>query len=47
MRWDGRLNIQKKVCEFALESKLVEKDEIGNLLLTERGRKKLGHYTTS
>ena len=35
----------KKVCEFALESKLVEKDEIGNLLLTESGRKKAEQYT--
>ena len=37
----------KKVCEFALESKLVEKDEVGNLFLTESGRKKAEHYTTN
>ena len=37
----------KKVCKFALESKLAEKDEIGNLSLTESGRKKAEHYTTN
>ena len=35
----------KKVCEFALESKLAEKDEIGNLSLTESGQKKAEQYT--
>ena len=34
----------KKVCEFALESKLAEKDEIGNLSLTESGQKKAEQY---
>lgn len=37
----------KKVCEFALERKLAEKDELGNLLLTENGRKKAQRYTTN
>jgi len=37
----------KKVCEFALEKKLAEKDDQGNLILTENGRKKAEHYTTS
>ena len=36
-----------KVCEFALESKLAEKDEMGNLSITESGRKKAEHYTTN
>ena len=35
----------KKVCEFALESKLAEKDETGNLSLTESGQKKAEQYT--
>ena len=37
----------KKVCEFTLESKLAEKDEMGNLSITESGRKKAEHYTTN
>ena len=37
----------KKVCEFALERKLAEKDELGNLSLTESGRKKAEQYTTN
>ena len=37
----------KKICKFALESKLAEKDELGNLSLTESGRKKAEHYTTN
>ena len=41
------IEYSKKVCEFSLEKKLVKKDERGNLLLTESGRKKTEHYTTS
>ena len=41
------IEYSKKVCEFTLEKKLVDKDEQGNLLLTESGRKKAAHYTTS
>jgi len=41
------IEYSKKVCEFTLEKKLAEKDEQGNLLLTESGRKKAEHYTTS
>ena len=37
----------KKVCKFALERKLAEKDDLGNLSLTENGRKKAEHYTTN
>ena len=36
-----------KICEFALEKKLAEKNEQGNLLLTEKGQKKVDHYSTS
>ena len=41
------IEYSKKVCEFAIEKKLAEKDEQGNLLLTENGQKKAEHYTTS
>ena len=41
------IEYSKKVCKFSLEKKLTKKDEQGNMLLTERGRKKLGQYTTS
>ena len=41
------IEYSKKVCKFSLEKELTKKDEQGNMLLTERGRKKLGHYTTS
>ena len=36
-----------KVCEFALGKNLAGKDKQGNLVLTERGRKKAEHYTTN
>lgn len=42
-----KFEYSKKVCEFALESKLTEKDEMGNLSLTESGRKKTEYYTTN
>ena len=42
-----KFEYSKKVCEFTLESKLAEKDELGNLSLTEGGRKKAEHYTTN
>jgi len=41
------IEYSKKVCEFTLEKKLAEKNGQGNLLLTESGRKKAEHYTTS
>jgi len=37
----------KKICEFALERKLAGKDDLGNLSLTESGRKKAEHYTAN
>ena len=42
-----KFEYSKKVSEFALEKKFVEKDELGNLFLTESGRKKAEHYTTN
>ncbi len=42
-----KFEYSKKVCEFALESKLAEKDEMENLSLTESGRKKAEYYTTN
>ncbi len=42
-----KIEYSKKVCEFALESKLTEKDEMGNFSLTESGQKKAEYYTTN
>ena len=41
------IEYSEKVCKFSLEKKLVKKAEHGSLLLTESGRKKAEHYTTS
>lgn len=42
-----KFEYSKKICKFAIERKLTEKDEFGNLFLTENGRKKAERYTTN